>query len=367
MSAKVIQLHKVSTYSPMLGCDPEFFFKSKGEVIGAEKVIPKAGLLTGGYGKFIIDGVQAELNPVPGTCRDNVASNIVSCFRALERALKAEKGIECDFSRTVEISAENLKELAEMSQQFGCAPSKSLYKEKDKLKLKKIDGTKYRTRAAGGHIHLGHSNNLYMKNALHKDHKRTVLLLDILAGNTSVLIDRDKGNIERRKLYGKAGEYRLPEHGLEYRTLSNFWLMSKPLMSFAFGMARLAVCLMSDTKYSEEFFDAFSSKVKKVKLYKAINNNDFDLAMENFLNIEESLKQVTTEDMYGRYPVNKYNIKEFHEFIKVVNKDGLEKFFSQDPLEHWTKANVNWMGFNDFLIRTIRPLITKPEVLKKAA
>ena len=60
---------KVVELSPSMGCDPEFFLKDKeGSTIGSEKFIPKGGIRVGGS-KFIIDGVQAELNPAPSTCR----------------------------------------------------------------------------------------------------------------------------------------------------------------------------------------------------------------------------------------------------------------------------------------------------------
>lgn len=351
-------LRNVTDREVNLGCDPEFFFTTKKGTIGAEKVLPKAGLSAFGQGKIIIDGVQAELNPAPDTCRDSLASHMVACFRQLESTLSTQKDISCDFSVTSEISKENLEELAKSSQKFGCAPSKSISTEKSKLDIKKVDGTKYRTRAAGGHIHLGVADyDDDVHRALKEDYKQTVALLDIVCGNTAVLIDRDKGNIERRKLYGRAGEYRLPKHGLEYRTLSNFWLMSKPLMSFALGMARYAVLLMADDDY-KNYFNAFTSKVTQKKVHKAINNNDFDLAMENFLDIEPLIRESAIVDS-GRVPINACNMKEFHHFVKMVNKHGLEHYFKQDPMTHWTKANKDFLGFNNFLENTVRTELKK--------
>lgn len=166
---------------------------------------------------------------------------------------------------------------------------------------------------------------------------------------------KSKGNIERRKLYGKAGEYRLPKHGLEYRTLSNYWLTAYPLMSFAFGMARLAVSLMADAN-CDVYFDAFTSKLKKSKVHKAINNNDFDLAMENFTNIEKLITEVA-ESGYGRTPLNSTNTKEFRHFVETVNKKGLEHYFKEEPMKHWIKGAVmgnHYVGFNDFLHGTVR-------------
>lgn len=347
-----MELKKETSQYFNLGCDPEFFFKRKqGNIVGAETVLPKNGLRTD-YGNIIIDGVQAELNPVANTCRDLVANNIRTCFLSLNNALRGSD-ITCDFNRTIEISAIDLKALAESSQTFGCAPSQSIYK--DKIDIKAVNASEYRIRAAGGHIHLGHCDNPPLKKALVKDCKRTVAMLDIIVGNTSVLVDRDAGNVERRKLYGRAGEYRLPAHGLEYRTLSNYWLMCKPLMSFAFGMARFAGSLMAD-KDCDVYFDAFASKVKKSKIHKAINNNDFELAQENFNNIE-TLITTLAADGGGRTPINSANIKEFKHFVKIVNSKGLEHYFPHEPMKHWIDGNITgnyWKGFNDFLINNVR-------------
>lgn len=368
LKRKVV-MNKVYNISPTMGCDPEFFFKSEGKVVGAEKVIPANGLIVSGASKFIIDGVQAELNPCPSSCRALLGNEIRRCFNTLKSELDKSKGkITADFSRTVEISKENLDELQEDSKKFGCAPSKSIYQEVTGIKLDKVDPSIYRTRAAGGHIHIGKDQGIIrglntrpptivsgLTRALTTDYAKTVTMLDIICGNTSVLIDRDEGNIERRKLYGKAGEFRLPNHGLEYRTLSNYWLTSYPLMSFAFGMARLAVQLIADPKHSNTFFNEFTSKVKIANVHTAINGNDFDMAMDNFKAIEPLLAEVTVNNDEGSHPVNYSNLAEFHHFIEVVRKDGLKYWFPQNPLTHWTThGECHTGGFRDFLRITVK-------------
>lgn len=355
-----------------MGCDPEFFFKQDGQIIGAEKVLPKHGLtVTRGdttTSKFIIDGVQAELNPRPSTCREVIAGELRACFTHLKADLTAKNlGVTADFSRTINISEEKLMELDEESRKFGCAPSLNIYKQKTGLKITDVDAAKYLTRAAGGHIHLGRQDGAdHLNRALGEDHLKTVALLDLLCGNTSVLLDRDAGNIERRKLYGKAGEFRLPKHGLEYRTLSNYWLTSYPLLSFAFGMARLAVTLMADPRYHDVYYKELTSLVKPKAVHDAINNNDFDLAMENFKAIEKLLMEITP--VSGRYPVNDANLKEFHHFVDMVNDKGLGYWFKQDPMTHWTgPTNDTYRGFNDFLRVNVGEDLKKDITKLKAA
>lgn len=391
---------KVKRISPLLGCDPEFFFKSKGEVIGAEKVLPKGGLLRNGHENYkeattqtrlIIDGVQAELNPAPKSCRALLAGEISAMFQTFQTTMKKSgKDVTADFSRTIEITKANLDDLDASSRQFGCAPSKSIYaRAKTALNIKKVDAEEYRVRAAGGHIHIGHhgksqfnSDNAHGKElAVHyaklehiltdaHEQQRVVQMLDIICGNTGVLLDRDPGNIERRKLYGLAGEYRTPKHGLEYRTLSNFWLTSYPLMSLMFGLARLAVELMADPKNSEEFYSAFTSSVTTKNIHDAINNNDLDLALDNFNAIQALLMEVTEADEH--YALHTKNIAWFHHFVAQVNSKGLEHYFKHDPLTHWVRnlpsGEVStYMGINDFLSSVVKPEMVAMDKASKVA
>jgi hypothetical protein len=371
-------LPRVSCNSPYLGCDPEFFFKVDGEVIGAEKIIPKEGIkhihqanlgtaVPDTQSKFIIDGVQAELNPRPFTCRANLANEIAACFKTLKAELAKQKGkVQVDFSRTIEISKENLDQLSEDSKKFGCAPSKSVYRNAG-VKIDTINPTEYRTRSAGGHIHFGHGTLPALQIALKYEFKKTVAMLDIILGNTCVLIDRAESNVERRKLYGRAGEFRLPAHGLEYRTLSNFWLTSYPLMSLVFGLGRLAVQLVGDNVNSDKFFKEFTSKVKPKDIRNAINNNDFDLAMANFKAIESILVEVAPP--YDYVPIHSENIKEFYHFVSTVKEQGLEYWWKDDPMTHWTTLpEAHLGGFADFLKGGVRrdmnkKLMTEPKTV----
>jgi hypothetical protein len=90
------------------------------------------------------------------------------------------------------------------------------------------------TRAAGGHLHISFDQAVNSP----ENRVKFVKALDLVLGVPSVIFDGDK---ERRKLYGKAGAFRPkdtnnsdPYDGVEYRTLSNFWLRSNELMSFVY-------------------------------------------------------------------------------------------------------------------------------------
>jgi hypothetical protein len=344
----------------MYGCDPEFFFTKSGRIIGSEKIIPKEGLnytpnefkrADGRHtakeetkSKIIIDGIQAELNPRPNTCRANLGNEIACCFRKIkEEILKKDKDLKCNFGQGVEISQEEMDSLSEQSKQFGCMPSQNTYVKKPTIKIK--DASKYMFRSAGGHIHIGTDRLEPEHKEIIKNPKKIIPLLDLIVGNTCVLIDRDPGNIERRKNYGKAGEYRLPKHGLEYRTLSNFWLQSYPLMSFVFGLTNIALAIAFNNQEEK-----YLKQIKKADIKKAINKNNIKTALKNFKAIKPLLEEDILTDL-SYFALNKQSIPLFLYFAKK----GIKHWFKEDPIEHWTNLpEGHGTGWESFLNKTVK-------------
>lgn len=315
----------------MFGADPEFFFSKKGSVVGSEKVLPKAGIAMG-EGKIIIDGVQAEFNVAPSYCRQIFAKNLIGCFARL-KAESEKVGVKPDFSQTIKLTKKEMDQLSPDSQQFGCSPSNNTYEETG-ISIK--DASQYMYRSAGGHIHMG---AYYQDDAPLFKRKELVKLLDILLGNTCVLIDRDPGNVERRKVYGRAGEYRLPPHGLEYRTLSNFWLRDYKLMSFVLGMTRFAVCVSADENASQAILNAVD--MKSVRL--AINNNDFNLAQDNFNAIRDIVSGISGGT--NNFPLQGGRMKLFEKFVEK----GIDHYILNDPMTSWLHPHARVYGWESFL------------------
>lgn len=346
-----------------LGCDPEFFFASKdGKTVGSEKIIPKEGLVCGdGYaGKCVIDGVQAELNPSPSFCRESLAYQISRCFFRLKSALS--NGVKVVADPVVDITQEELDSLSEGSRVFGCAPSTNVYNEgNDKTSKIAVDPKKYLKRSAGGHIHLGNFYSGYMaanyknaafnsqyqiglrqEKALKETPEITVRMLDYILGNTAVMIDRNANNAERRKNYGRCGEYRIKSYGLEYRTLSNFWLRSYPLFSMIFGLARFAIHLVEQSTKDNDYVKTIFEAVPQEDIIKAIQTNDFDLAYANFKKLDPIIRLAAgaagSDDRY--YPLKDHTMVYFLHFVKKVKEVGLEYWFPQDAFSHWTGVDV---------------------------
>lgn len=366
----------VSYPSINFGCDPEFFFAKDGKVIGAEKVLPGDGITfkatyTAGYdpdglqkNKFIIDGVQAELNPNPNPCRANLGNEIAACFRQLRAHLDKKKDVKVSFEPVIKVSRIEFDNLCEKSKVFGCAPSKNLY---DKGATIKVNAAKYRRRSAGGHIHMGLTGTPALE-LLRRNPERLVTLMDILVGNTCVIIDRDPNAVIRRKVYGRAGEYRLPAHGVEYRTLSNFWLRSYQLMSMVMGLSRMAgsVLWTTLTEYPKSpvtvpgaiyQWDAEKDLLDRVDLTsirKAINRNDLDLALKNFEGVKgfirERVKATSTYSAVNAMAVSASTLPNFEHFCKKIIDHGLVYWFPRDPMEHWCSLpEGHGTGFESFM------------------
>ena len=354
--------------SVTLGCDPEFFFvNGKGQVVGSEKVLPTEGLKfnNDNYGYFdgdnnkpifIVDGVQAELNPGECTCRALLGNDVHACFLQLRKLLKKNKkaNLKISFDPLVELSKKELDSLSDRSKVFGCAPSKNIYMNRNSARIK-VDPAVYRKRSAGGHVHLG-TDHRAVRTIL-KNTKTMVPLLDLIVGNTCVLIDRHDGNVERREVYGRAGEYRIKPYGLEYRTLSNFWMRSYQLFSFVLGLSRQTVEMVYQSTKENDYVTALLSAVPREDVIRAIQKNDFDLAYQNFKKIQPILEMITPvneSEKSGWYnqhwPLCSGNIKSFLFFVKMVKEKGLKYWFPQDPLTHWCcLGDGHGRGWESFL------------------
>ena len=362
-----------------MGADPEaFVVNDKDEIVGSELVIPDDPISTG-QGKIIRDGVQIEFNPSPGRCREDMGYFLGRLLTAAAAAANA-KGFRISLRQADDITPENLAELSPEVRRFGCDKSFNTYFEDSPAGS--LDGDIYLRRACGGHIHVSPTRTIFasVKAGDYVDvDKRTRLvpIFDVLVGNTCVLIDRDEHQVERRKYYGRAGEYRLPKYGIEYRTLSNFWLRNYVLMSMTFGLMREAVAILHQTLVNEFHKDGpnleaeLMSRVDLKKIIKAIQQNDADLAWENFAGVEDFLKTFVTgadgkQDISvdpnlehanrDRLSLNAENVGKFKLFAKDVQTRGLTGVFPEDPLKHWAERsksyNVNYYsdkGFEAFL------------------
>jgi len=206
----------------LIGCDPEVFIRSKKYgsyksavgLIGGSKSFPKQ---IDDLGHAILeDNVAVEFNIRPAESFDAFRSSI---HKVLDHIRSILPGYELDKASAVSFPKEELN--TPQAQEFGCEPDFDAWRNCVNNKPYAEDKN---LRSAGGHIHVGSD--------IAKQHPIDVIrAMDLFLGVPSVAIDK---GVLRRELYGKAGCYRPKVYGVEYRTLSNFWIFDDALIAWAY-------------------------------------------------------------------------------------------------------------------------------------
>lgn len=119
---------------------------------------------------------------------------------------------------------------------FGCEPDYNAWKLVENKKPK-CDYPELRT--AGGHVHIGCTENMV----------DVIKWMDFFVGVPSILWDKSPGAKLRRELYGKAGAMRPKPYGEEYRVPSNFWVFSDENIERIYNGTKQAVGMTTKKKH----------------------------------------------------------------------------------------------------------------------
>ena len=121
--------------------------------------------------------------------------------------------------------------------ELGCSPSVSAWTGTPRRAIALTNNPYFRT--AGGHLHIDISEEFKGDDDAHYNEViRIAKNLDLFLGLPSLLLDPDES---RRKLYGFSGDIRIKEYGLEYRTLSNFWIFNPILRKYVYNQVQEAI------------------------------------------------------------------------------------------------------------------------------
>ncbi len=329
-------------YNMTYGADPEGFFERHGKVIGSEKIIQEEGLGYKNSPSVVRDGVQFEFNPSSGPSPFSLGCALGRAFNDLRFQLMKFPDVKVNLhDGVVEVDREELDSLSDKSRILGCQPSLNIYG----VKPITVDPKTYPKRSAGGHFHIGLEHTTLMDKWASEDRRHSLIpFLDIFVGNTMVLLDRDPNAAERRENYGRAGEYRLPYYGVEYRTLSNFWLRNYTIMDLAVGLCRIATAVVSQSTTGDGYVDELVEAVDKNgtidNFVDAINNNDFDLAMNNFKTVVRPFLVKYLPESSSPFPLTPNTLDKFLTFAEGVKTHGLDYFFKEDPMTHWCENKL---------------------------
>jgi hypothetical protein len=251
-----------------LGSDPELFlydpqkgkFVSAIDKVGGTKYNP-APMDKDGF--FIQeDNVLVEFNIPPADTEDAFVTNLVLGLGMIKKRLP---GLELVAQASAFMPEEALQDPRCMI--FGCDPDFNAWTDK-RNKPPSNKQKESPLRSAGGHIAVGYE--LEDQTIDKRDVNRNIVQwADLYLGVPSILMDKDT---ERRKLYGKAGAFRHTSFGVEYRTLSSFWLGSQQLMRWAYRNTKKAVERASNS----DFIDKNLGR----RIQSCINNANQDVAKD---------------------------------------------------------------------------------------
>lgn len=250
-----------------IGTDPEAFVVGEdgtvGVVVGLVGGSKTAPLPVDG-GAVQEDNVLAEFNIDPASSEQQFVDAINKVVEQLEGILSFS-GLRALFKPSHNFEAEVLQAAGEQALAFGCDPDFNAYTGRENIK----PNAESTLRTAGGHIHIGYDNPDPATDI------QIVRACDILLGIPSVLLDEDN---RRRTMYGAAGCYRHKPYGVEYRSLSNFWLTSDNLKRWVYRQAEASVHAVSRL---DEWYDVVSPD----EVQRIINTGDTKAASAAVLNL----------------------------------------------------------------------------------
>ena len=210
-----------------IGADPEVFVTRAGEIV------PVCGLLGGTknhplpvlHGAIQEDNVLAEFNIDVCETEEEFVFKLQSVLAQVNLKL-FDQGCGYMLKASHNFDEGVLLAAGRQAMRFGCEPDLNVWTRQ--RQHPKPVGT---LRTAGGHIHVGHDGGK-------KEGQEIVKKMDFFLGIPSLIMDNDT---QRRTMYGSAGSFRFKPYGLEYRSLSNFWLQSEEHMKWAYQQTKRAV------------------------------------------------------------------------------------------------------------------------------
>lgn len=208
----------------LLGSDPELFTRN-----AAGQVSSVSGLLgCDKWNKRLVsedirlqeDNVLVEFDINP---HNNFAAFNDNLIRGIEACRLAVADVDHELAPGISSHIFTLDELNGFNKgvwEFGCEPDFNALTGSMNPKPKAAD---VGLRTAGGHVHIGYVGEGF---SMDLDQSQAIVgvMCDFFLGLPSLILDPDD---RRRELYGKAGAIRKKSYGMEYRTLSNFWIFDE--------------------------------------------------------------------------------------------------------------------------------------------
>lgn len=246
-----------------LGCDPEIFLANRdGKLIascgkiGGSKAHPQPLPDLGDGFAIQEDNVAIEFNIPPSSDRREFTHNIMRAVKYIGDNVHQHLDLRLELDLSAASYDDDQLE-APAAKEFGCDPDYNAWTGRKNPRPKADDPN---LRSCGGHVHVGYNKKLIAPEYL-------IRVMDLFLGVPSVLMD--KGEL-RKKLYGKAGAFREKDYGVEYRTMSNFWIKDPKLTDWVWNSTERAVAAADAEfpvgKYRAKILDAIDNNNKEAAL-----------------------------------------------------------------------------------------------------
>jgi hypothetical protein len=243
-----------------IGCDPELFVTQDGKFRSAHGLIPgtKESPFRVENGAVQVDGMALEYNIDPV---DNADDFVKYNNSVMEQMRAMVPGYEFAVVPSCKFNGNHFRNQPEEAKELGCTPDFNAYTGKENPR----PDNKTTMRTASGHIHIGFCEDADPNSEDHMIRCATLVKqLDCYLGLPSLLFDNDT---KRRKMYGAAGAFRPKPYGVEYRVLSNAWLLTENRMRFVFNQTVDAVKDLISGKRA-------TNSIPENRLTRVINQSD---------------------------------------------------------------------------------------------
>lgn len=315
-----------------IGADPEVMFEKDGKYYSAINILNATKDKRKKIGKsyFYNDNVLAEFTIPPAKSKTEFVTSIGNALKSLS-----------DFAPNYNVRAcaaayfDEDQLNCEEAYRISCDPETCVYE----LKVILPDDSLFRKlnlRTAGGHIHIGNKNLLEEEDNI----IYCVKMMDLFLGTCSLFLDQEPASKLRKTFYGKAGRYRTPFYGVEYRSLSNFWLKSPELCKFVYDVS----CFVTQFVKEKKHFKYWSVDTE------ALQNPD-NWKNENFLpkncHVCHGYDALGLVELIDKHDYENPMAEDFLNFIfKILPKDIVKNFKKLADLNIKDEIKKNW-GFND--------------------
>lgn len=275
-----------------IGSDPEVLVSDA----ATGRMLSCAGHLGGSKGKAIPmdglpegfgiqeDNVMLEFNIPPAYSAREFDSHISTALEYVDGLVRSTfvQGADVHKQCSMVYGMDQLE--SAKAQEFGCSADFDAHQQGVALRpftpdiLTHPDG---QWRFAGGHIHLGYLNPAGVPEFV------VAALADYYIGLRSIGLDAQG---ERRKYYGSAGRYRPTSYGIEYRSLSNFWLFDAATTRAVGEQAMMLATLIESG--NETVIRALYTDIPWADVQRAINTENAELAADLCAFVEDEIEEV---------------------------------------------------------------------------